>query len=117
MHQQVMRKLYVILCLLSINLFGAEYTLTFDIDPNGKASWQNLLKEYRGRTFTVDSKEKYLELVNAKARVILTANAMDLHVLYGKGSDQEQYEKFLAYQREVRSACLELKRLLNLYSK
>jgi hypothetical protein len=112
-----MRKLSILLCLLTINLLGAEYTLTFDIDPNGKATWQNVLKQYRGLSFTVDSREKYLELVNAKARVILTANAMDLHVLYGKGSEQEQYEKFLAYQKELSAACLELKRLIKLYSK
>lgn len=75
-----MHKLSILPCLLSINLLGAEYTLTFDIDPNGKAAWQNVLKEYRGRSFTVDSREKYLKLVNAKARVIITINAMEYHV-------------------------------------
>lgn len=112
-----MRKLSALLCFLAVNLYGAEYTLTFDIDPNGKASWQQWLMEYRGRAITVDSRDKYMELATAKANVILTANAMDLHNLYGKGTDQEKYEKFLAYLKEARVARLELKRLVNQYSR
>ena len=58
-----------------------------------------------------------MELASAKANVILTANAMDLHNLYGKGTDQEKYEKFLAYLKEAHVARLELKRLVNQYSR
>jgi hypothetical protein len=47
--------------------------------------------------------------------MVLALNKMDLHVLYGKGSEEEQYERFKELLREARIPQAELRRLVNQY--
>ena len=94
---------------------AGTYEVTFDADPNGKASWQMWMKEFSGKAVRTNSREVYLQVVTAKASMVLALNKMDLHVLYGKGSEEEQYEKFKELLREARIPQAELRRLVNQY--
>lgn len=103
------------------NIQGASepnsFEVTFEADPNGKASWQIWIKEFSGKVVITDSRAVYLQVITAKAKMILTLNELDLHTLYGKGSDQEQYNKFNEILQEAHVAQAELRRLVNLYGK
>lgn len=94
---------------------SGTYEVAFDADPNGKASWQLWFKEFSGRIVRTSSREVYLKVLAAKADAILALNKMDLHTLYGQGTDDEKYEKFKELLREARVAQAELRRVVNLY--
>lgn len=91
------------------------YEVTFDADPRGKASWQIWMREFSGKTVKTSSREVYLQVLTAKASMVLALNKMDLHVLYGKGSDEEQYEKYKELLQEARIPQAELRRLVRQY--
>ena len=89
--------------------------VTFESAPDGKASWQHWMKEFEGRTVRTQSQDILRQVVTAKSEMILRLNRMDLHNLYGKGTDREKYEQFLVLLKQAREAQAELRRLINLY--
>jgi hypothetical protein len=93
----------------------AELVVTFECDPNGIASWQTGMREFNGMSVVAPSRDIYLQVVAAKIAFIQSANRMDLHVLYGQGSENEKYTKYLELLKATRAAKAELKRLVTRY--
>lgn len=93
----------------------AELVVTFECDPNGIASWQTGMREFNGMSVVAPSRDIYLQIVAAKIAFIQSANRMDLHVLYGQGSENEKYTKYLELLKATRAAKAELKRLVTRY--
>jgi hypothetical protein len=91
------------------------YEITFDADPNGKASWQMAMKEFSGKVVRTTSKEVQLKVLTEKASMVLAFNKIDIHLIYGKGNTEERYEIYKELLREARVHQDELRRLVNQY--
>ncbi len=91
------------------------FEVKFDADPNGKASWQIGFREFSGKLVRTTSREVYLKVLAAKISYIEAASRVDLHVLYGEGSSEEKYSRYIELLKASRIAKSELGDLIKQY--
>ena len=91
------------------------YEITFDADPNGKASSQMAMRQFAGKVVRTTSKEVQLKVLTAKASMVLAFNKVDLHLIYGKGNTEERYEIYKELLRDAWVHQAELRRLVSQY--
>ena len=107
-----------LITLLAVSVPGivqaAEYQLRLDdINLEGNAIWKAWLKrEFGGKAFTVKSHDDLQEIQDARRDFINAGIETENDILYGKGSEQERYERFLKYYGTMQSRFSKLKSLV-----